>query len=125
MTLRPSAVILWAVPPLLSAFLLSRPSVADPAQMDMGGLYGPYTTHREASGTSWQPDSTPIENISWMRENWMFMLHGFANVGYDNQGGPRGNDQAFTTNMFMFMGQRTMGNDTVGFRTMASLEPAM
>jgi len=93
--------------------------------MNMSGMYGPYPMSREASGTSWQPDATPLRGIDWMRGDWMFMLDGFVNAGYDNQGGQRGGSQAFTTNMLMFMGQRTFDKDTVGFRTMTSLEPLM
>src|ERR1700683_2402426 len=91
----------------------------------MSGIYGPYPMSREASGTSWQPDATPFKGIDWMSHDWMFMVHGFANLGYDNQGGSRGDDQAFTTNMLMFMGQRTFDKDTIGFRTMTTLEPVM
>src|SRR5260370_5383931 len=89
--------------------------------MAMTGMFGPYAMSREASGTSWQPDSTPHEGIHWMRGSWMYMLHGFANAGYTNQGGSRGDDQAFTTNMLMFMGQRSFDKGSVGFRTMTSL----
>jgi hypothetical protein len=60
-----------------------------------------------------------------MGDDWMCMLHGFANVGYDNQGGPRGNNQMFTTNMLMFMAQRPFESGSVGFRSMVSLEPLM
>lgn len=88
-------------------------------------MYGPYAMSREASGTSWQPDSTPELGLHSMGENWMTMLHGFANVGYTNQGGPRGNSQMFTTNMLMFMAQRPFDGGSVGFRSMVTLEPLM
>ena len=57
--------------------------------MPMAGLYGPYGMSREASGTSWQPDSTPLEGIMGMRGPWMGMVHGFVDLIYDEQGGPR------------------------------------
>jgi hypothetical protein len=110
---------------LASWVLLGFSSAAFSNEMNMPGMYGPYMMSREASGTSWQPEATPERGIDWMRGNWMFMLDGFANVGYDNQGGPRGGDQTFTTNMLMFMGQRSFEKDTVGFRTMITLEPLM
>jgi len=97
--------------------------------MDMGhampGMYGPYTMDREASGTSWQPDSTPHQPIDFVRGNWMYMLHGFANVGYTNQGGPEGNSQMFTTNMLMLMAQRPFDKGSIGLRGMMTLEPLM
>src|SRR5579872_3706569 len=67
--------------------------------MIMSGMYGPYSMTREASGTAWQPESTPYEGLDWMKGNWMMMLHGYANAGYTKQGGDRGTDQGFTTNM--------------------------
>ena len=75
--------------------------------MVMAGMYGSYDMTREASGTSWQPDSTPMTGIHSMTGAWMSMLHGYADVVYDHQGGPRGNTQAFTTGMLMFMGRRS------------------
>jgi len=93
--------------------------------MDMAGMYGPYSMTREASGTSWQPDSTPSRDIEWMNQDTMYMLDGNLNVGYNHQGGPRGADQAFTTNMAMFMANRQLDQGAVGFRSMVSLEPLM
>jgi len=59
----------------------SGASEAPPVSMDMAGLYGAYDMAREASGTSWQPDSTPLEGVHEMRGAWMTMLHGFADAG--------------------------------------------
>jgi len=105
----------------------SDPTGNMPMDMEhsMSGMYGPYAMSREASGTSWEPDATPSQGIDWMKGNWMFMTDGFVNGGYTNQLGPRGSDQGFTTNMLMLMGQRTFDQDTVGFRTMTSLEALM
>ena len=50
---------------------------------EMTGFLGSYPMSREASGTSWQPDSSPMEGIHWMRGAWMGMVHGFADVVYD------------------------------------------
>jgi hypothetical protein len=88
-------------------------------------MYGPYSMAREASGTSWQPDSTPMLGLHRMGERWMTMLDGFANIGYTDQGGRRGNDQMFTTNMLMFMAERPYERGSVGFRSMVTLEPLM
>lgn len=96
--------------------------------MDMEGmkaLYGNYPMTREASGTSWQPDSTPHGGIHFMKDDWMMMVHGFANVIYDKQGGDRGDEKTFSESMFMFMAQHPAGSGTFGFRSMLSLDPLM
>jgi len=91
--------------------------------MRMHGMLGRYPMTREASGTSWQPDATPHEGLHIMRDDWMVMVHGFANLIYDNQGGDRGDRKVFSSNMLMLMAQRPLGPGTVGARTMLSLEP--
>ena len=93
--------------------------------MPMQGSYGSYPITREASGTSWMPDSSPHEGIHGMYGDWMTMLHGYANFVYDDQGGPRGTNQAFSESMLMAMAQRPLGPGTFGVRTMLSLDPLM
>lgn len=58
-----------------------------------------------------------------MAGDWMLMLHGYIDQIYDHQDGPRGDDKNFTASMLMFMAQRDLGNGTVGFRSMLSLDP--
>lgn len=89
----------------------------------MTGMYGNYPVTRDASGTSWQPDSTPMPGVMTMRGDWMLMLMGGAEAVYDNQRGPRGHDKTFSPNMVMFMGMHPLGPGSFGFRTMASAEP--
>ena len=89
----------------------------------MQGMYGPYPMGREASGTSWQPDSTPMEGMHFMKKDWMLMLHGFADAVYDKQGGPRGESKFFGPTMLMFMAQRPLGPGTLGLRSMLSADP--
>lgn len=91
---------------------------------EMTGFLGPYSMSREASGTSWQPDSSPMEGIHWMRGAWMGMVHGFADAVYDHQGGPRGDDDVFGPTMLMVMAQRPAARGTLGVRTMLSIDPA-
>ncbi len=86
-------------------------------------MYGPYPMTREASGTAWQPDSAPHEGFHVMKQDWMLMLHGFAQVVYDSQAGPRGAQKTFSSNMLMFRATRPEGPGTLGFRTMFSAEP--
>ena len=48
----------------------------------MSGMLGPYGMTREASGTSWQPDSTPMSGRHLMWRGWMAMMHGYWNAVY-------------------------------------------
>lgn len=91
---------------------------------EMNGFYGPYPMTRESSGTSWQPEATPMEGVHFMADDWMLMLHGFAFGVYDYQGGQRGDRKLFSPNMVMGMAQHPLGPGTLGLRTMMSLEPA-
>jgi len=92
---------------------------------DMDGVFGPYPMTREASGTSWQPEDTPMEGIESMNGPWMTMYHGYVNVAYDHQGGPRGSKHTFAESMFMAMASRPLGNGTLGLRAMTSLDPTI
>ena len=100
--------------------------MAAPGHMghEMGGLYGPYPATREASGTSWQPESTPMEGYHFSKGSWTFMAHGFADLVYDDQGGPRGDEDVFAPSMGMLMARRSAGRGTLGLRAMLSLDPA-
>jgi hypothetical protein len=91
----------------------------------MPGMYGPYPMSREASGTSWQPESSSDAGIHRMGEVWTTMVHGFANMVYDRQGGPRGDSKTFSNSMLMLMAQRELGGGTFGLRGMFSLDPLM
>jgi hypothetical protein len=97
----------------------------EPAAADMGALYGRYSMTREGSGTSWQPDSTPMEGLMGGRGAWSGMLHGFADLVYDDQGGPRGDTQSFLTGMLMGMARREVGEGVLGLRLMLSGDPPM
>ena len=95
-------------------------------RMRMQGQFGPYTMSREASGTSWQPDSTPHQGVMFMSNEWMLMGHANLFGVYDHQGGPRGGNKAFAAGMVMGMAQRPLGdNGTLGFRAMLSPDPLM
>src|ERR1700720_1794080 len=100
---------------------------ADRARMGhaMHGMLGPYAMTREASGTSWQPDSSPHEGIMNMPDEWMTMIHGSANLIYDDQGGPRGGSKTFSSSMLMMMGQRPLAGGTLGLRGMVSADALM
>ena len=93
--------------------------------MSMDGALGAYPMSREASGTSWQPDATAMEGIHAHAGDWMLMVHGSADVVYDDQGGRRGDEKTFVPSALMVMGQRSLGPGTWGVRTMFSLDPVM
>lgn len=94
-----------------------------PEQMSVSGPLG-LSHSREASGTSWQPDSTPMHAIHFMDGDWTFMLHGNVFLGYDYQSGKRGGDEWISTHWFMFMARHPLGGGELAIRTMLSLEPA-
>jgi hypothetical protein len=91
----------------------------------MAGLYGNYAMTRESSGTSWQPDSSPSMGLARMRGPWMLMLDGFADLVYDEQGGPRGAVKTFSTSMLMGMARRELSAGALGLRVMLSGDPLM
>jgi hypothetical protein len=121
--LRLLCVFLPAALPALA--LRADPDPAAEPGMTMAGLYGPYAMDREASGTSWQPDSTPMPGLHAMHGEWMTMLHGFVDGIYDEQGGPRGNAQTFSTSMLMFMARRGLEDGAFGVRLMVAGDPLM
>jgi uncharacterized cupredoxin-like copper-binding protein len=100
-----------------------HPVSEEPGEHEMQGMYGGYPMSRESSGTSWQPDASPHQGIHAMYGDWSTMNHGFANLIYDRQGGPRGDRKTFSTSMLMMMGQRAVGGGTLGLRGMVSADP--
>ncbi len=96
-------------------------------QMDamMVGAAGDYSMMRDASGTAWQPDSSPMRGLDGMLGDWTTMLHGNLLGVYDHQGGPRGGDKIFSESMFMGMAQHTSSPGTLTLRAMLSLDPLM
>ncbi|MGE5624125.1 MAG: hypothetical protein ACM3ZT_01100 [Bacillota bacterium] len=91
----------------------------------MPGALGGYSMTRESSGTSWQPEATPMDGIMDMGSEWMTMYHGLLDQVHDRQGGPRGGKEDFSESIFMFMAQRRLGLGTLGFHGMFSLDPLM
>lgn len=89
----------------------------------MSAFLGPYPMTREASGTSWQPESAPHHGYHFSAGPWQMMAHGMLTIALDHQGGRRGREKTFSSNMAMVMGSRAAGNGRVGFRAMVSAEP--
>ena len=60
-----------------------------------------------------------------MSGDWTLMAHGVANLVYDHQSGPRGDDKTFVSGMLMGMARRPLGNGAVQFKAMVSPDPLM
>lgn len=78
---------------------------------------------REASGTAWLPNESPMYGIHRPIGSWHVMGHGavFAQFLYD--GGDRGADQFGSINWFMGMAYRNVADGRLGLRGMLSFEP--
>jgi len=94
--------------------------------MSMTGALGPYGMSREASGTSWQPDSSEhMGGVMAMRGPWMLMGHAMVYGVYDWQDGPRGDEKAFVYGMLMGTARRDFTRGTLNLRAMLSPDPFM
>src|SRR5688572_29737586 len=79
---------------------------------------------RDASGTAWLPDVTPMYGFHHTLRGWDVMLHGNAFLQLLDERAPehRGATQVGSTNWVMAMARRPVGSARVGLRTMVSLE---
>jgi hypothetical protein len=75
------------------------------------------------SGTSWQPESSPMHMMDSVHGNWLFMFHYNLVVGVNSQGGPRGVTKFESGNWFMPLAFRRVGPGTLQLRAMLSAEP--
>jgi hypothetical protein len=91
----------------------------------MSGMLGRYAMMQDGSGTAWQPASTPMQGVAWSSGGWTGMVHGYADLVYDQQTGPRGGAETFSESMLMVMAQHPEGPGTLTLKTMLSLDPAM
>ena len=78
---------------------------------------------REASGTSWLPETSPMYGIHQAAGSWQLMWHGNAFAQFLYESGERGNEQAGSINWMMAMARRPLGGGRFGLRGMFSLEP--
>jgi len=79
---------------------------------------------REASGTAWLPDATPMNGLHRQARGWEVMVHGNAYLQILHESAPehRGQTQGGSINWGMVMARRPLGQGWVGLRTMMSLE---
>ena len=80
--------------------------------------------HHGTSGTSAEPNSTPVPMLMTMKNEWMVMFHANVFVVDEQQSSQRGRDKFFSTNWLMGMTQHKLGPGTFTGRVMLSLEPA-
>lgn len=85
--------------------------------------FGPIQDSQDASGTSWQPSATPMHAHHSMLGDWKLMTHYNVFIAYDDQSGPRGDDQFNSANWFMAMASKRDTEHDLTLRAMLSLEP--
>lgn len=78
---------------------------------------------REASGTSWLPDETPMYAVHGEYDEWELMAHGNLFLQYLHDDGDRGDEQFGSVNWAMGMARRPLGEGRLSLRAMLSLEP--
>lgn len=117
------------------AALISSPALAQdqhdqhvPPPPDAPAIVGDMATSfpaREASGTAWLPDVTPMYGFHRAIGGWQFMVHGnaFAQFLYESGEDHHGGHQAGSINWVMVMADRGMKGGQLQLRAMASLEP--
>lgn len=79
---------------------------------------------RDASGTAWQPDTTPMFMWHVRAGGWSLGLHENIFAGYAHAATTRGDDDAFSVNWLMGMASHPVGTADITFRAMLSGEPA-
>lgn len=111
------------------ALMLALPLAAQQDMSNMPGMAGMHhdaapAEAMEASGTSVNPASSPMNMVYFTAGGWRFMVHGIAFVEDIQQSGPRGGDKLFSTNWVMGEAEHAFAGGTFAVRTMLSLEPA-
>lgn len=87
------------------------------------------TPTREASGTAWLPQTTPMYGVHQPWRGWDLRLNGAVSVqalyepGDRHRTGGASTRQVASTNWGMVMARRNVGDGRVGIRTMFSAEP--
>ncbi|HZS51529.1 MAG TPA: hypothetical protein VFA54_11745, partial [Bryobacterales bacterium] len=78
----------------------------------------------QASGTSANPASSPMNMMEARIGRWDFLFHGVAFISDIQQTGPRGGDKFASMNWFMGSAEHQAGRGSIQFRLMLSLDPA-
>jgi YtkA-like protein len=90
----------------------------------MSGKLGAWTMAREASGTSWIPDSSPMfMKMLPKMGDYDVSLMGYFTLNYSSSGGARGDQRFYSNSMPMLMATRGTGGGVLGLNLMMSLDP--
>jgi hypothetical protein len=102
------------------------PEEGTPQVHEHAAAAGTVFAARDASGTAWQPDETPMRGFHYQARGWELMFHGngFLQVLHESAPEHRGATQVGSINWAMIMAGRTVGAGRLGVRVMMSLEPA-
>jgi hypothetical protein len=111
----------WGIARAVASAAVSEPAVSGMAEMP--GMLAHDAMTRESTGTSWQPDDSPMEGQHRMGEQWLSMAHADLTLGLTDASGPRGAQQSFNDSMFMLNTWRNLGSDRLAFKAMLSAEP--
>ncbi len=123
-----AAINSWAQQPVEGQSSAADGRMQSMQGMDMGSMtantfVGEIENHA-TSGTSAEPNSTPMDMLMTFKGGWMLMFHGVGFLNVSQETGPRAADKVFSTNWLMPMAQRRLGPGFFTARTMLSFEPA-
>ncbi len=94
--------------------------------MQMKANLGNWSAYREGSGTSWQPDSSPMfMKMLPSLGGFEFGTMGTIQAGYVDAGGKRGERGFFSNSMIMLMGRKKIDGGILGLHFMTSLDPIL
>ncbi len=99
---------------------MQMPGMNHGMHMNQAGMY----LMNMASGTSMNPQSWPMPMLMPRLGSWNLMLMGQAFIVDTQQAGPRGGDKLYSANAFMISAEHAVGNGSLMFQSMFSLEPA-
>ena len=128
---RSLVVLIGLVTLPLPAFAQSTQDAPPPAHQHHAAGTGTMSLFpaREASGTAWLPDITPMYGVERTWGDWNVMLHGVAFVQFLYEPGLIHRTGGYSTHQFgsvnwgMAHARRQLGAGRVGLRAMLSLEP--
>ncbi|HYL36567.1 MAG TPA: hypothetical protein VEV17_11695 [Bryobacteraceae bacterium] len=102
-----------------------QPEPHDMSHMQMGGMNeAGGVLMNLASGTSMSPQSWPMPMRMLNADGWNLMFMGQAFLVDTQQTGPRGDDKFYSANWGMFAASHNVGQGSLMFETMLSLDPA-
>ena len=126
--LRGAAIVAFAITALVAPAAAQAPDATPPTDqhqghtMPQGEPDDQSTTAREASGTAWLPDQSPMYAVHAQKGPWSLMFHENAFLQYLHESGERGDDQGGSINWLMGMAQRKLGRGRISLRGMFSFE---